>query len=106
GERQATSMSTHGPHAGCIEDMWQVAIEIVKRAGGDRGTPGLFGPDHPPAAAKPERLIVMETEGWAALDPASKSAFETLLERLRGAGVTLLRRADHPLVEAFEQSIA
>ncbi|MEE8304949.1 MAG: amidase, partial [Candidatus Tectomicrobia bacterium] len=25
GERQATSMSTHGVHAGCIEDMWQVA---------------------------------------------------------------------------------
>ncbi|MBX6374125.1 MAG: amidase [Acetobacteraceae bacterium] len=106
GERQATSMSTHGPHAGCIEDMWQVAIEIVKRVGGDRGAPGLFGPDHPPAAAKPERLIVMETEGWASLDAASKSAFETLLERLRAAGITVLRRGDHPLIEAFEQSIA
>ena len=43
GERQATSMSTHGPHAGSIEDMWQVAIEISRRAGGDRGSPGLFG---------------------------------------------------------------
>ncbi len=31
GERQATSMSTHGVHAGCIEDMWQVAIEIAPR---------------------------------------------------------------------------
>src|SRR5712671_4554350 len=41
GERQATSMSTHGVHAGCIEDMWQVAIEIAERAGGDRGCPGL-----------------------------------------------------------------
>ncbi|MDP1749400.1 MAG: amidase family protein, partial [Reyranella sp.] len=30
GERQATSMSTHGPHAGCVEDMWQVAIEIAR----------------------------------------------------------------------------
>jgi Asp-tRNA(Asn)/Glu-tRNA(Gln) amidotransferase A subunit family amidase len=29
GERQATSMSTHGPHAGCLEDMWAVAIEIA-----------------------------------------------------------------------------
>src|SRR5262252_7895591 len=29
GERQATSMSTHGVHAGSIEDMWQVAIEIA-----------------------------------------------------------------------------
>src|SRR4029079_14558052 len=37
GERLATSQSTHGPHAGCLADMWQVAIEIAKRCGGDRG---------------------------------------------------------------------
>src|SRR5207302_562215 len=36
GERQATSMSTHGVHAGSVEDMWHVAIEIVRRIGGDR----------------------------------------------------------------------
>ena len=106
GERQATSQSTHGPHAGCIEDMWQVAIEIAARCGGDRGLPGLAGPMTPPAARRPERLIVMETEGWAALDQPSRMAFEALLERLRSAGVTLLRRADHPLIEAFEQGIA
>ncbi|MDP6391038.1 MAG: amidase, partial [Alphaproteobacteria bacterium] len=70
GERQATSMSTHGPHARCIEDMWQVAIEIAMRAGGDRGYPGLFGPPTPPPARKPERLIVLEGDGWAGLDEA------------------------------------
>jgi Asp-tRNA(Asn)/Glu-tRNA(Gln) amidotransferase A subunit family amidase len=31
GERQATSMSTHGPHAGSLEDMWSIAIEIAMR---------------------------------------------------------------------------
>jgi Asp-tRNA(Asn)/Glu-tRNA(Gln) amidotransferase A subunit family amidase len=106
GERQATSQSTHGPHAGCIEDMWQVAIEIAARCGGDRGSPGLMGPMTLPAAARPERLIVMETEGWAALDGPSRAAFESLLDQLRSAGITLLRRADHPLIEAFEQGIA
>ena len=45
GERLATSQSTHGPHAGCLEDMWQVAIEMAKRCGGDRGAMGLMGPD-------------------------------------------------------------
>ena len=30
GERQATSMSTHGVHANCIEDMWRTAIEIAR----------------------------------------------------------------------------
>jgi Asp-tRNA(Asn)/Glu-tRNA(Gln) amidotransferase A subunit family amidase len=105
GERQATSQSTHGVHAGCIEDMWQVSIEIAARCGGDRGTPGLIGPATPPVAVKPERLIVMETQGWAELDDASRTAFETLLEQLRGAGITLLRRGDHPLIEALEQGI-
>jgi Asp-tRNA(Asn)/Glu-tRNA(Gln) amidotransferase A subunit family amidase len=105
GERQATSQSTTGVHAGSIEDMWHVAIEIAKRCGGDPGRPGLMGPSAPPAAAKPQRLIVLETEGWADLDAPSKSAFGMLLDQLRGAGVTLLGREDHPWIEALEQSI-
>ncbi len=53
GERQATSMSTTGIHAGCIEDMWQVAIEIARRAGGDPNRPGLVGrPHRPPRAGR------------------------------------------------------
>jgi Asp-tRNA(Asn)/Glu-tRNA(Gln) amidotransferase A subunit family amidase len=105
GERQATSMSTHGVHAGCIEDMWQVAIEIAQRAGGDRGCLGLFGPPAPPAATKPERLIVLETAGWAILDDASKAAFAQFLEHLQRAGVTLLRRKAHAWIEALEHAI-
>jgi Asp-tRNA(Asn)/Glu-tRNA(Gln) amidotransferase A subunit family amidase len=105
GERQATSMSTHGVHAGCIEDMWQVAIEIARRAGGDRGCAGLFGPPTPPDAVPPTRLIVLETEGWTVLDDLSKAGFAQLLERLQGAGVTLLRRSAHPWIEALEQAI-
>ncbi|HEX5611771.1 MAG TPA: amidase [Burkholderiales bacterium] len=106
GERQTTSQSTTGVHAGSIEDLWQVAIEIANRAGGDPGKLGLCGPRSTPATVKPQRLIVLETEGWAQLDNASKSAFETLLEQLRASGVTLLRRKDHPLIEALEQAIA
>lgn len=105
GERQATSMSTTGIHAGSIEDMWQVAIEIVKRAGGDPGRPGLFGPPTPPAARRPTVIGVMETEGWTALDDASKAAFEGVVDALRAQGVTVLRRGDHPLLEAFETSL-
>jgi Asp-tRNA(Asn)/Glu-tRNA(Gln) amidotransferase A subunit family amidase len=105
GERQATSMSTHGPHAGSVEDMWQVAIEIAMRAGGDPGRLGLFGPSTVPEARKPMTLAVMEAEGWTLLDDASKSAFETLIERIRAQGVTVLRRGDHPMVDAFEESM-
>ena len=105
GERQTTSMSTTGVHAGCIEDMWQVAIEIARRAGGDPGRPGLFGALTPPVAAKPERLIVLESAGWAALDAATRAAFEALLQKLAHTGVTLLRRNDHAWIEALELSI-
>ncbi len=106
GERQATSMSTHGPHAGSIEDMWQVAIEIVCRVGGDRGCPGLSGPPTPPRARRPERLIVLETEGWAALDASSREALARLLAQLEAQGVALLRRTDDPLIEALEQAVS
>ena len=105
GERQTTSMSTTGVHAGCLEDMWQVAIEIARRAGGDPGKPGLFGPATPPEASKPQRLIVMESAGWAKLDNTTRTAFETLLDTLSRAGVTLLRRKDHAWIEALEQSL-
>jgi len=105
GERQVTSMSTHGVHAGCIEDMWQVAIEIARRAGGDRGCAGLFGPPTPPAAVQPTCLIVLETEGWTVLDDLSKAGFAQLLECLQGVGMTLLRRSTHPWIEALERAI-
>ena len=105
GERQVTSMSTHGVHAGCIEDMWQVAIEIARRAGGDRGARGLEGPSTTPEPVKPERLIVLETQGWAELDDASKTGFSAVLDQLRGFGVELLYRRDDPLVETLEGAI-
>jgi len=106
GERQATSMSTHGVHANSIEDMWQVAIEIAARAGGDRGCLGLIGPASPPAPVRPERLVVLETEGWADLDSASKATFAAVLAQLEASGIALLRRADHPFIEALERAVA
>jgi len=106
GERQATSMSTHGVHAGCIEDMWQVAIEIAERAGGDRGCLGLLGPRRAPSAQKPGRLILLQTAGWQQLDGGSTSAFEALLGGLERAGIEVLRRTDNPLLEKLERAIA
>ena len=106
GERQATSQSTHGPHANSLQDMWQVAIEIANRAGGDRGAIGLVGPSTLPAPAKPSRLVVLETEGWPEVDAATRAGFEVVLKQLADAGVTLIRRKDHPWVEALEQTIA
>jgi Asp-tRNA(Asn)/Glu-tRNA(Gln) amidotransferase A subunit family amidase len=49
---------------------------------------------------------VLETAGWEGLDAASKTAFETLLEALESAGIRLLRRSAHPLVDKLERAIA
>ena len=106
GERLATSMSTHGPHANCIEDMWQVSIEIARRTGGDRGCLGLAGPPIPPASVKPQRLIMLQSEGWAGLDEASRSAFETLLEAVQASGIEVLRRRSNPYAEMIEEAVA
>jgi Asp-tRNA(Asn)/Glu-tRNA(Gln) amidotransferase A subunit family amidase len=106
GERQGSSQSTVGVHANNPADMWQVMMAIVQRVGGDPGHPGLFGPEHVPDATRPNRLIVIQTEGWSTLDAGSKDAFERLIVALREAGIAVMRRADHPLVEAFEQGIA
>src|SRR5215470_18483703 len=74
--------------------------------GATAAVPACSAPPTPPAAVPPTRLIVLETEGWALLDDRSKAGFAQLLERLQGAGVTLLRRSAHPWVEALEQAIA
>ena len=60
GERQASSQSVNGVHANSIEDMWRVAAEIAKRAGGDPGigaSPArrIRRPPRSPAAFSPWR---------------------------------------------------
>jgi Asp-tRNA(Asn)/Glu-tRNA(Gln) amidotransferase A subunit family amidase len=105
GERQTASTTAHGVVAACVEDMWQVAIEIARRAGGDPGWPALHGPATPPPPRKPLTLAVMQTEGWDHLDDTSLAAFEQVLAQIETQGVTVVRRSDDPLLERFEQSL-
>jgi len=106
GERQGYSQSHVGVHAGSLTDMWHVAMEIARRAGGDPGQPGLFGAPHLSPALQPARLIVMETAGWAELDAKTREGFDRILAALRDAGVEVLRATDDPLIDAFEHGIA
>ena len=102
GERQASSQSVNGVHANSIEDMWRVAAEIAKRAGGDPGHRGLAGPPDPPPAEKPGRLLALEGAGWSMIDDAAREAFHRLLEGVEAAGVTVLRPADDPALAALD----
>ncbi len=105
GERQATSMSTHGVHAGCVEDMWVTAIAIATRAGGDPGRAHLQGPAETPAAHRPLALGIMQTEGWATLDDNTCEAFAEVVSHLAASGIEIRRRESDPAIERFEQAI-
>jgi Asp-tRNA(Asn)/Glu-tRNA(Gln) amidotransferase A subunit family amidase len=105
GERLAFSQSHIGVHAGSLLDMWNVAYEIARRAGGDPGYFGLTGPAVLHAPLRPHRLVVVEAEGWQHTSERIRAAFEGLLDMLRDAGVEIVTRRDNPVVEAFEQAI-
>ena len=106
GERLAFSQSHIGVHAGCLTDMWNVLWEMGQRSGGDPGHPGLFGEATLLPPRQPRRLIVMESEGWPLMDPRVGNAFAQVLAQLTRAGVTILRRADSPLIANFEEAIS
>lgn len=105
GERLGFSQSHIGVHAGSMIDMWSVAYEMARRAGGDPGYFGLAGPAAIHSPIRPQRLVVVEAEGWANTDAETRAAFGAILDRLRCAGVEIVTRRDNVVVEAFERAI-
>jgi Asp-tRNA(Asn)/Glu-tRNA(Gln) amidotransferase A subunit family amidase len=105
GSHDALSQSTHGPLAASLPEAWQVAYEISRRAGGDPGFPGLYGPPTCPTPSKPRRLAVLETDGWAVATSAARQAFEEASEKLKSAGVALVTRHDNEKIAAVEDAI-
>jgi Asp-tRNA(Asn)/Glu-tRNA(Gln) amidotransferase A subunit family amidase len=106
GSHDYQSQSCTGILAASLPDTWQVAYEIASRAGGDPGWPGLVGPDRAPPARKPRRLAFLETAGWAIASAATKQCMEDALARVRAAGVEVLTRTTHAMVDAIEPDIA
>jgi Asp-tRNA(Asn)/Glu-tRNA(Gln) amidotransferase A subunit family amidase len=106
GSHDGLSQSTHGPIAASLPEAWAVAHEISRRAGGDSGYPGLYGPPTCPAPSKPRRLAVLETDGWTIATPAAKQAFQEALAMLKSAGVALVSRHESATVAAVEDAIS
>lgn len=102
----AHSMDHLGVIAGSLEDMWVMARYISEHAGGDPGHPGMYGGSLPPAPRKPERVIILETAGWAETDDASKNVFNEFVRGLEEAGIETYRRGDDPAIEAYEAETA
>ena len=106
GSYDGLSQSATGMIAASLPEAWQVAYEIVKRAGGDPGFPGLYGPAHPPAPqqAAPARACSRPTAGPTPRRRA-RQALEDALGRLTQAGIAIATRYDHADIAAAETAI-
>ena len=105
GSYDGLSQSVHGPFTASLPEAWQVAYEIAQRAGGDPGFPGLYGPATPPATAKPRKLALFETDGWAVATAGAKAALAGAVDKLNAAGITIVTRHDDTKVAAVETAI-
>jgi Asp-tRNA(Asn)/Glu-tRNA(Gln) amidotransferase A subunit family amidase len=105
GSYDGLSQSVHGPLAASLPEAWRVAYEIAQRAGGDPGFPGLYGPATPPAAAKPRKLAMLETDGWTIATAPARQALERAVAKLKAAGIAIATRHDDDQVAAAETAI-
>ncbi len=106
GEALDLSQSINSIHTNSALDLWNIAMAISTRVGGDPGYPGIYGRQNVPLAQQPARLALLQTEGWPKLDGAAKIAFENALQRLQAAGVEIVTRDESSEIEDLEQAIA
>jgi Asp-tRNA(Asn)/Glu-tRNA(Gln) amidotransferase A subunit family amidase len=99
------SQSCTGILGASLADVWQVAVEIVQRVGGDAGTPGLTGPMQAPAAQKPRRLALIETSGWPKASTAARQCLEDVVARLAADGIVVTGRGHDRAIEAIEHEL-
>src|ERR1700720_3644434 len=100
------SQSCTGVLAASLEDAWLAAINIVERAGGDPGYPGLQGPPEPPPAQRPRAFALLRTVGWDDASTEARRAFEAAVARLAEAGIAIADHHADPAIEEVEGAIA
>jgi Asp-tRNA(Asn)/Glu-tRNA(Gln) amidotransferase A subunit family amidase len=100
------SQSCTGVLAASLEDAWLAAINIVERAGGDPGYPGLQGPPEPPPAQRPRAFALLRTVGWDDASPEARRAFEASVTQLAEAGIAIADHHADPAIEEVEDAIA
>lgn len=105
GSHDYMSQSCQGVLAASLEDVWQMIIEIVQRAGGDPGRPGVVGPAIAPDAERPANVAFLETPGWKTATASARKVMEIALERLRAAGVKIVTRKESAAVAALEDAL-
>jgi len=105
GSHDYQSQSCTGILGASLEDVWQVAYEIVERVGGDAGTAGLQGPHNAPLPRKPQTLALLETAGWDAASAGAKAQLAECVARLKAGGVDIRTRHNDTAVAALEREL-
>jgi Asp-tRNA(Asn)/Glu-tRNA(Gln) amidotransferase A subunit family amidase len=95
-----------GVHAAALADAWAVLRFLSHEAGPVPGCHGIDGPETPPPAEKPARLMRMYTPGWELADAGVKAAFEAALDRLSNAVAEIVEPAGVPALAALEDDFA
>jgi Asp-tRNA(Asn)/Glu-tRNA(Gln) amidotransferase A subunit family amidase len=106
GSHDFMSQSCQGVLAASLGDAWQVLAEIVARAGGDPGYPGVAGPMTLPGMRQPRTAAVLETSGWPRASAGAKAAFKAALDVLADSGVQIIDRHARHEIETVESAIA
>jgi Asp-tRNA(Asn)/Glu-tRNA(Gln) amidotransferase A subunit family amidase len=105
GSHDYQSQSCTGILGASLEDVWQVASEIVTQVGGDAGTAGLQGPHRAPPPRKPRSLALLETAGWDVASAGAKAQLAQCVARLKADGVDIRTRSSDPAVAALENEL-
>ena len=102
GSHDYMSQSVQGVLAASLADCWQVAIEIVQRAGGDPGHSGMIGPPIPPEADMPTTLAFLKTPGWEIATDSARKAMDMIRAQLEAAGIRVIDAHSDADVAALE----
>ena len=89
-----------------LADVWRIASHISLT----QGSPGYAPLDGaaavPPAARKPHRLIRLHMDAWdTEVEPATRSAFEALIDKLKNEGIEIVDRTSSKEVGEFERAL-
>ncbi len=94
-----------GALAASLEDAWLTLHWTSRMAGGEVNQAPLPGKTRMPAAARPGRLIRLETVGWQRTSDRVKAVFEEFIDKLAADGVEIIGRAEDSAVDRMERMI-
>jgi Asp-tRNA(Asn)/Glu-tRNA(Gln) amidotransferase A subunit family amidase len=98
----SNSHDTLGTLSGSLADGWATARHIAELVGGTPPHPGLEGSAVLPPENKPNTLALLRTEAWPSVARDTVDAFESAIDTLRTAGVSIVDAQSDAGIESLE----